>query len=219
MIVPLYFLGYRDYVNAVTLFEEMLIGFSACTGNSIDDVRQIDVFRVNRFIRSACQLEIAQARNGMPQHAAVYLELQTRTDQAYVLYLNEINDRPVAERRPDYDRGRYVANMQTDDQGNTNAQLKNLEHSFDFLRGLVEVNYRFCVELASQRCVYKGVGWGYMLRLSWLRASEIRKVASLVFSMKSEFHLSNRVFIIRNLFIHTAIELSQPAELCFFYDA
>lgn len=214
----LYYLGQRDYVNGLTLFEKMLSSFCELTGQRVATIENIDYFKVNNFVRSNCLFSMKSKRRFSADElksSAAMLNLSSG-GRKHICLLHQINENPVVKRLPDYERAHYIKNILDEKSNKQRVFLKEIRSFTDFLRGLVEANHRFCVNEAKKIGLESRVSWAYLKNLPMPSGIKNNENYMVEFDMLPVVDIYEKIFIIRQIKL-PGLE-GTPAELCFFLD-
>jgi len=211
----LYFLGTRDYVNGLTLFEEMISVFKTERPDLFSKMSEIKNFRVNRFVRSECYMTISLAEDPTERSTA-QLNVSLNNSEAVKICLHEREGEFVEERRPDYDRGIYIAKEKY--AGSVHhVNIQNIKSEKDFIRGIVEAVHREICSLAAKRGIEKGISWAYLTKLPWPKLAELKNFGEFSLERKRSFEMKDRQWELRKLII-PGLTSKDPAEIGFFYN-
>jgi hypothetical protein len=148
--LELYYLGYRKYVNGITLLEEMINCFA---GHSNFPVESLEVknFKIMNFVHNnGIILFDAKSRK-----VDVSLTLSGNGEKRKISFVQNPND-PVVTIKEDYDRSKFITKYYSKGEGTTIAELHNILNYRDFIRAIVEANYHFCCELVPTNHVSIG---------------------------------------------------------------
>ena len=199
--IAFYYLGSRDYVNGLTIFEESLHTFLSIDGRASRSIRRISRFNVQKFIRNNCRLKIIKNDSVSAQvlKAAARIEVD-----------------PVVKRVVDYDRSIYIENDCQTSAGETSVTLDNIEGFFSLVRGIVEANYRYCVNVAARADVHQGVSWAYLTNFNLPKDLDVSSHPNITFREKSIVRAYDKVFIIRNFSVNKLSD-NDESEICFFF--
>jgi len=216
--IPFYYLGSRDYVNGLTIFEESLQAFLSVDGRASRSIRRISRFNVHKFIRNSCRLKIIKNDSVVAQvrEAAARIEVVMDDDTNWKLLLFERKNDPVVERVADYDRSIYIESECHTSAQETTVMLDNIRDFFSLVRGIVEANYRYCVNVAARANVHQGVSWAYLTNFRRPKDLDVSSHPDITFREKSTVRAYDKVFIIRNFSINKLSE-NDESEICFFY--
>jgi hypothetical protein len=212
------FLGQRDYVNGLTLFEEMLTSFCRLTGQSVAKIENIDYFKVNNFVRNDClfstQLEYEFSADELKSSAAM-LNLSAG-GQKHICLLHQIKSAQVVKRLPDYDRAHYIKNIIDKECERQSVFLKEINSITDLIRGIIEANHRFCLNEAKKAGLKLRASWAYLKNFRMPVNIKKIKNCSVEFDTISIVDIYEKIFIIRQIKLWGVGDT--PAELCFFLD-
>jgi len=217
--VPLYFLGKRDYVNGLTIFEEMIETFIDAIGSSLNELKSIRSFKIASFVRHDCGLEIwkegsSSSRN--VKNAVARMNVATK-DANYILLLFEYEDHQVTERYRDYDRSRYIQ-AESDKSGESfRVTLENVHDVFTLMRGIVEADFRYCNEQASKANIPGYASWAYLTDFYCPREENYVDLGEIQFVHKSTIRSSGKIFMMSEIYNNT-FQKDQCAEICFFFN-
>ena len=214
----LYFLGSRNYVNGLTLFEEMLGLFYRLTGRTVADITSVNYFKINSFIRSDCQFTTKLESEFTPdeiQSAAALLSISSGGCKHFCL-LHKINGARVENHLPDYDRAKYIKQIVDVETKKQRVYLKQINSFSDLMRGIIEANHRFCLDEAKKAGLKHRASWAYLKNFCLPADSNLYQNCSAEFEVMSVVDIYKKIFIIRQLKI-LGLE-GTPAELCFFLD-
>lgn len=214
------FLGDRDYVNGLTIFEEGLKAFMAVDRSEISRPIFIKQFIVNRFLRTNGRVDILLAEPGEknPSHplikkANARIDLQTK-DSEFCLLLTEICDGHVPENIVAYDRGAYITEQHTLADGTTFAKLTNLVGVFDLMRGIIEVNQRITnVELEKMTGKKKSY-LAYVKNFRYIEDAELSEISGITCEKATIVKTRGNTFAVRNVRIH--LVNSFMSEICYY---
>jgi len=216
--MDLFYLGERDYVNGLTLFEEMLKSFIKCFSRKVKLPFLVTNFKVNKFVRHNAELVYYQSGDiqfySRLKKASARIDVET-TEDSYILLLFENNDFPVKRWLSDYDRSVYIKKAFTDNVGNTTVSLINLNDTYGLLRGIIEANHRYVTEEARKVGGEKSVSFAYLTNFKCLDKIGISQVNDVNFKVTSDFVVYDRRFIIRSFHIE-GLGDDLDSELCFF---
>ena len=214
--LELFYLGPRDYVNGLTLVEEMLAGYMRVSGKRPEHIKK---FQINKWVRTHAHLECwetARLRgNRRVREASARIDLRTG-DAAESLLLFAEASAPVTERIEEYDRKAYVASASDDNSGETIAQLANINNITDLLRGVVEVNHQYVIRQAAEVGVEKGVSWAYMTGFPYLLDDSARETLSLQYGVPKMFDAKGLRYSVRTFHLDGAMGENEGA-MCFFF--
>lgn len=213
-----YFLGSRNYVNGLTLFEEMLSSFGRLTGRTVTDIESIDYFKVNSFIRSDCLFTTKLESKFSPdeiQSAAALLSISSG-GRKHVCLLHKISGARVENHLPDYDRAKYIKQIVDVEIKKERVFLKQINSFSDLMRGIIEANHRFCLNEAKKAGLKHRASWAYIKNFRLPTDINRYQNCSVEFEEMSVVDIYRKIFIIRQLKL-LGLE-STPAELCFFLD-
>jgi hypothetical protein len=217
--LSLYFLGRRDYVNGVTLFEEMLKAFSAYSHTEVTRPYHIKLCKINKFVRDNAWMEISRSEDAPPtprlKGASVRIDLLTASGP-FTLLLFTKHGQTVTHHGDDYDRGGYVAEDRSFDDGSTVAKLRNLQDVYDLMRGITEVNYRFVTAEAKKLDIQQGASWAYLADFPFFIDPDISSISTVRFNSKSILSAYGKRFTIRTF--HIDGKGGADSEICFFTD-
>jgi hypothetical protein len=216
--INFYFLGSRNYVNGLTIFEEMLKASQDLITQSYGPLKSIHLFKINKFIRSNCSLVILaphEQPEHTPQEASALMTLRLVNGPDLRLFLLE-KEEMVTARLADYDRGRYIGSENADVAGLVSVGLRHIHSEYDLMRAIVEANYRHCVALAAAQGVHQGVSWAYLKDFPWLEKEEASRVRTVNFRNLSVFPTRERLFVIRTFLLD--VRPQAEAEMGFFFD-
>ncbi len=216
--LKLYYLGDRDYVNGLTLFEESLRYFFSYM--KIDDLSKavVRLFKVTKFIRTHVHLEIGH-RNDREQRLKIkdssgQIDLAIGHEEYRLLLFSTASEsKPVTD--PEYNRGVYVKKDIHYADGRTEAVFHNVRDSYELLRGVIEVNQRFTVSYAPQMGLQKSRYWGYMTNYKLVDPSQLTEEVKAVFTLKQTVQQQLRTLIIRGVSI-PILAADNETDLCFF---
>lgn len=218
--LALYFLGKRDYVNGLTLFEEMLKPILADFRSIVSHPTYIKLFKVNNFIRTHAWVEVYRTRDIKYQPklkmASARIDFLSDKDD-YTLLLFEKSDKRVTKRVEDYDRGVYVAEYKTLGDKSTVAKLAHLKNTFDLVRGIVEVNHRYVTKESGKMDIYGGAFFAYLTCFPFLSESTVSGVDMIHFDFKNIVYAHERRFLTRTVRIE-GVKNVHDTEICFFTD-
>ena len=201
--IKFYFLGSRNYVNGLTIFEEMLKASNDLITQSYGAIKSIQLFKINKFIRSDCSLVILSPNDRSdqpPQEVSASITLLLANGQTLRLCLVPQKEM-VTIRLPDYDRGRYIGQENSDDAGLVSVQLHHIENEYDLMRAIVEANYRPCVALAAGRGVQRGVSWAYLKHFPWLEKQKASRVKKITYLKMLVFPTRDKIFVIKTFML------------------
>jgi len=139
----LYFLGTRDYVNGVTIFEEMVSAFLS-EAPMAGTPKRLKMLRLNHFTRSHARLIVEEAKVKTAPECAAVCDIATSDRDVRLLLVPHL-DQPVTERRDDYDRSLHIGVDEGLDEQTRRVLLRAEQGTvgmFQRIRGLVEVTYR-----------------------------------------------------------------------------
>jgi len=201
------YLGSRNYVNGLTIFEEMIKAFMLFENTAISRPTYIKQFKVKEFLRTNARMEILMPQSGLEnifmhpwlKTANGRIDLFTAQKKAFVLLLFGKPDEPVNKSAEEYDRGNYISDQKIFKDRSAVSKLTNLGNVFDLLRGIVEVNQRLSnkdiKELINRNKSY----WAYMKDFKFVNTSELYQVREIHFSPPVFVHGLSRVFTIRKV--------------------
>lgn len=209
----LYRLGSRDYVNGLTLFEEMIDTY--LKDKTSAGIKTIKIFKVNQFIRSDAKLY--KTRDGenldLGKPAAV-INLIDKDDQNIKLSLFIDENSATPPLLEEYDRSQYVSETFTE-KDVEKSTLNNISDFRSFIRGIIEVNHRYCCAMAAEIGINKGVSWAYLKNLDWCDEEEFAKLTRINYEQKSDMEHLGKRYVIRNLSFDQR-SASKKTEVCFF---
>jgi hypothetical protein len=217
MKLSLYYLGQRNYVNGLTLLEEMLTSFCQLTGQKVTKIEKIDYFKVNKFVRNNC-LFTTKSENRFStdelKSSAAMLNLSSG-GRKHICLLHQIDGSSVVKHLPDYDRGHYVGKILDGKFDKQKVFLREVSTVTDLLRGIIEANHRFCLNEAKKAGLEQRASWAYLKNLG---LPDIKQYENcwVEFELKSVVDIYEKVFIIRQIKLRDLEDIS--AELCFFLD-
>ncbi|MGD8447464.1 MAG: hypothetical protein PVI94_28440 [Desulfobacterales bacterium] len=216
--IPFYYLGSRDYVNGLTIFEESLQTFLSIDGRASRSIRRISRFNVQKFIRNNCRLKIIKndSVSAQVRKAAARIEVVTYDNTNWKLLLFERKNDPVVKRVADYDRSIYIESECQTSASETSVTLDNIEDFFSLVRGIVEANYRYCVNVAVRADVHQGVSWAYLTNFNQPKDIDVSSHPVITFGEKSIVRAYDKVFIIRNFSVNK-LSGNDESEICFFF--
>ena len=212
-MIALHYLGTREYVNGLTLFEAMLQAFTR--QHPVAAPIEVALFKVTQFVHTDCRLEVIPADErgaASVRTAAARVEL-TAGAEAFTLLLVPLAERPVTERRDDYDRTAYVEEVLRDAAGTAYARFRNVGDAYDLLRGLIEVNHQLTRAESMALGVDENPSWAYMTHYRLLPPADLVDLPQARFTTKGITNAQGRRYTIRT------VEVSgwaRPMELCFF---
>ncbi len=218
--LKLYFLGPRDYVNGLTMFEEMVKAFLSYPSPRVVRPTLIRQFRFNRFLRAHARMEILATPPGHPPQQPVLKGENARVDlmtpgAEFTLLLLEKPEEPVAASMPEYDRGVYISRQEGLPDGTTRAQMANVDDPFELLRGIIEVMQRITNKELQALTGRPKSYWGYIKGYPFLPDEEAAGVRSVLFEKSSIIKGRDRMFAVRQVRLED-LEGSAPAEICYF---
>ena len=214
----LYFLGQRNYVNGLTLFEKMLGSFCWLTGQTVAKIESIDYFKINNFVRSDClfstKSESEYSADELKSSVAM-LNLSSG-GRKHVCLLHQINGAQVVNHLPDYNRTQYIKHIVNVKSERQRVILKKIRSFTDLIRGIIEANHRFCLQMAKKSGLQQRASWAYLRNFHMPPNIQKYQNFSIDFDMRSLVDLYEKIFIIRQIKL-LGLE-DNPAELCFFLD-
>jgi hypothetical protein len=216
--IDFYFLGSRNYVNGLTIFEEMIKASHDLITRSYGSIKNIHLFKIHKFVRSNCSLVILgpQDQPGYTsQEVSAIMSLGLAKGQDIRLHLLERKE-PASARLVDYDRGVYINRENGNDIGPVSVHLRNIKSEYDLIRAIVEANYRHCVALAADHGVYQGVSWAYIKNFPWFEEAKASRVEVINFQKLSVFPARERIFFIRTFSLNVKPEME--IEIGFFFN-
>ena len=218
--LKLYFLGRRDYVNGLTMFEEMVKAFESYPSSRVVRPILIRQFRFNRFVRSHARMEILAMPPGQPAERPVLKGENARVDLMapgadFTLLLLEKPEEPVATSLPEYDRGVYIAEQENRPDGTVSAEMANVHDAFELLRGIVEVMQRITDQELQALTGRPKSYWGYIKGYPFLLDERAAGVHSVLFEKSSIIRGRDRMFAVRQVRLEGP-EGNAPAEICYF---
>ncbi len=217
--ISLYFLGKRNYVNGLTLFEEMLNTFLICTGGDLFRLTGIIRFEIFRFLRYNCSFEFYEIidhkkfkyRNPVSRMDILYSNIP------YRLLFYENRNSPVDSRKEDYPRDIYLESETAEKNGFLDVNLTNIFDLYSLVRGIVESNFRYCRKIAQYDGIDEGVSWAYLNGFRFLEETDFSRVDKVSFFRKSVVHSPQKVFIVREIMIEK-LGIQTGCDICFFYN-
>jgi hypothetical protein len=218
MRLYLYFLGRRDYVNGLTLFEEMLGSFYRLTSQTVADIANVDYFKINSFIRSDCLFTTKLESEFTPDEiksAAALLSISSGGCK-HICLLHKINRAQVDNHLPDYDRARYIEQVVDVELKKQRVFLKQINSFSDLMRAIIEANHRFCLDEAKKAGLKHRASWAYLKNFRLPADINMYQNCSVEFEVMSVVDIYKKIFIIRQLKL-LGLE-GTPAEICFFLD-
>lgn len=215
VILDLFYLGERDYVNGLTLLEEMLAAYARLSGKRPDFIKK---FQVNKWVRTDAEMQAHDSetvrRNPRLREAAVRIDL-TAGGPPVTLLLFGIDDKPVDARIEEYDRAAYVAEAKDTAGGGTAARLANIGGMVDLMRGVVEVNHQYVTRTSAEIGINKGISWAYLTNFPYLGDGEARAVLEVAFDPPTVFNARGHRYTVRRVKL-PGRTTSPDAEMCFF---
>ncbi len=217
--LPLYFLGSRNYVNGLSLFEEMLKAYEKRFGVS-SPIDRIQNFKVNSSVTHNCRLLITEDKRnkfyGEKNSSSASIDLLRNDGKEIYLRLYEERENPVKKKIPDYDRGLYIKKEHLEKNKIQTVILHNIRDNCSLVRGIIEANFRYCVAQAQKMGITNGISWAYMKNLPWPASMVPKSTIKIRFKKKSLFYSTN-IYIIRKLSIDS-IDHNYGTEICFFFN-
>jgi hypothetical protein len=217
MDINLYFLGNRDYVNGLSIFEEMLKSYLLSCGADVSHISKIKTFKINKFIRNNSWIELYKPaeirKNPKIRKASARLDLLTDRGEVSIL-LFEKND-PVKTRLKEYDRGQYLAKLSHFPDDSSIAEIINFTDIFELMRGIIEANFRFVNEKAAQMEKTGSASWVYLSNFDFFEMANAPSKLTACFRLDSTYEAYQKFFIIRSLQIEKFQE-NIISEICFF---
>lgn len=216
--LDLYYLGNRDYVNGLTLFEEMLKGYSKFPHPDIAAPSMIKLFQVNRFIRNDVSIEIYKSKD-IKKHpilkaASARIDLRTLLSDFSIL-LFEKPGQSVTKQISDYDRGIYIEEAEHSKNGGSFAKLANIKNVFDLMRAIVEVNYRFVKEDSKNTGKNDTPSWAYSSNFLFYDKLEVSRISTVHYKLKNIYEAYGKRFYIRTVHIEGR-KGDIISDICFF---
>jgi len=219
--IPLFYLGKRDYVNGLTIFEEMLKSYQKIdkVSNENGFITSIKSFKINRFIRSNCFLEIKgdNASNIISRDVAAQMHILTGESGGKKLLLFEQKRQPVVEKKEDYDRSIYIEDEYKIEDGIYLTILNNISDTFSLVRGVVEANYRYCMAEVIRTGASGRPSWAYLTNFKWPDNSDFSLYKEVKFKDKSTVHHNGKCHLIRRCSVKGLNE-NFETEICFFFN-
>lgn len=219
MDLGLYYLGGRDYVNGLTVFERMMQVFMASSFGQGAMPVHVELFKLNHFVRNHCHMEVMPAgTKGIGpkfRDAAARIDVSSEAG-AHVLLLFQENGRPVTERKEDCDRTRYIRNVTQSGEGEAVASFQHVSDAFDLLRGIVEVNQQLTKAEAKRLGFDGSPSWAYMTHYF------LQDMTSPSESIEASFSSQGVVISRGNIYTTRTVRLNGvlnqlPMALCFFF--
>ena len=161
----LYFLGTRDYVNGITILEEMVSAFATEVPGP-GTPNGLKMLRLNHFTRTQACLVVTTAKVKPSPECAAVCDIATEDGDVRLLLL-PYPDRPVTERREDYDRSLHIGSNESLDEQTRRVHLRaeqGMAGMFQRIRGIVEATYRAELE----RCRGPRPSLVYLKDFPWL---------------------------------------------------
>ena len=216
--VPLYFLGSRNYVNGLTLFEEMINPHRLGELLGSRSIASIKQFKISRFFRShgvlsahlgAEAVAVAHPNPGAMMHVA----LEDGTPMR--LYLDDAPNGPEPDRSPNIDRGVYLQQTARRQDGSRDVSLRAITGLRTLMRGVVEASFQHCVERAAGEGVSTGVSWAYLSNFTCPTDYSHASAQELQFAEKLVQRTPERMFVIYTL--QAPYLAGARSTTCFFY--
>jgi hypothetical protein len=216
LTLDLFYLGRRDYVNGLTLFEEMLKAFMQSTGSRPEHVHR---FQIQKWVRTDAVLECHRTPelrgDRRAREASVRLDLRAGNDQFSLLLFPQPNS-PIDSRLDEYDRKAYIESIREKSTGVTDTRLAKVQNMFDLVRGIVEANYQYVLREAATMGIERGVSWAYLNDFPFLTDEQARKSLNLRFDEPKIFDAGGNRYYVRSLSF-LALDRCGPAEICYFF--
>lgn len=216
--IPFYFLGSRDYVNGLTIFEESLRAFLQDDRTASRNIKKIKRFNINQFIRTNCKLAIVESPKAVTKArlAAARMDIEMNDETLWKLLLFELMNEPVSKRLEDYDRSIYINEEFNITDSQSTVRLNNITDPFTLMRGIVEASYRHCIRLASKVGIKQGISWAYLKNFSWPNGVDYSGYTDIKFKDKPPVRIYDKIFIVRNFYVKES-GADPKSEICFFY--
>jgi hypothetical protein len=216
--INFYFLGNRNYVNGLSIFEEILKTYLNDFGSGLSPLSKIKTFKINKFVRNNSWIEVYNSEdvrnNPKIRKASARIDFLTFEDQISIL-LFEKKGEPVKSRLKEYDRGQYLAKLTHFKDDSSVAEIVNFNDSFDFMRGIVEANFRFVNKKAAQLGKQAKSSWAYLINFDFFDMTTIPSKLTVHFKFDNSYEAYERYFIIRKLRIEK-LQNDSITEMCFF---
>jgi len=213
MITSFSFLGNRNYINGLTIFETFI---DYCLKHNIA-IYKIESFKLLSFISTNCRIIISESFDkSIATKVSAMMTISTALKQKVTILLLEIKHNPIEHREEEYDRNKYVDYVNDISNKKSVAKLINVAKFHSLVRGIIEVNYRYCNEKLFLPGVILKSNWAYMLNLVYINLATTGISECLVeFTNKKMLETKERIFFIREFKI-LSINLNSISELCFF---
>ena len=217
--INFYFLGTRDYVNGLSIFEEMLKTYLQTCSKDVSHIAKIKTFKINKFITNNSWIEFYNSagieRNPKIKRASARIDLLTENGRISIL-LFEKND-PVKTRLKEYDRGQYLTNVSHYPDDSTLAEISNCNDIFEVTRGIVEANFRFVNQKARTLGKQVRSSWAYLtdFDISRFKNFNSHKITAR-FELNRHYAAYDKFFVIRTLQIRN-FQKEAFSEICFFF--
>jgi len=215
--INFYFLGSRNYVNGLSIFEEILKTYLKTRGADLSFISKLKIFKINQFIRNNAWIEIyrpAEIRNNPKiTKASARLDLLTDDGEVSILLFEKID--PVVRRIDDYDRGQYLTKLSHFPDASSTVEIVNFDDIYGLMRGVIEANYRFVTEKTAQAGKAGSASWAYLTNFDFFEMADTTSKLRTSFTLDSTYKAYQKLFFIRTVRIETP-QKDVISELCFF---
>lgn len=212
----LYLNSHKDYVDGFSICEGALRGLFQEHPELEHELRWIQSFRVNDFVKEQLKMEVLwpgeRTEAGRPV-ASMSLILKDKRPLRIGLHSQgeAVSHKECSKQALD-----FIENVKTPSARSQKVQIKNLETPFDHLHAAVKVMAQEVYKFAEDKAVTRGISWAYVNNYFWPQG-DLTEYSNLEFCDFTEIQHQTKQFVIQRLYVSGRSE-DDRTEMGFFIE-